>query len=46
MQSLTEEDMTSCRDSDAPEAGGAAELVRVRLNTTAVFQMPELGLGF
>lgn len=30
MQSLTEEDMTSCRDSDAPEAGGAAELVQMR----------------
>ncbi len=46
MQSLTEEDMTSCRDSDAPEAGGAAELVQMRLNTTAVLQMPDLGLGF
>lgn len=46
MQSLTEEDMTSCGDSDAPEAGGAAELVQMRLNTTAVLQMPDLGLGF
>lgn len=45
-QELTEENVTSCRDSDAPEAGGAAELVQMRLNTTAVLQMPDLGLGF
>lgn len=30
----------------APEAGGAAELVHMRLNTTAVLQMPDLSLGF